>query len=133
MVVERYTHERAMQIEADMRARGMAPVHGQQRRIDILRAAGLPLVCKPRAVAGGFENNVYTWVEAAMILKHPALCWHEREAILKRGGGREPWTIARRRAYWASCVTALALGAQGVGEDHCARGTGTHGFGMEDT
>ena len=123
MVVERYTHERAVQIEAQMIARGMAPVQGLQRRLDILAAAGLPRVRGPRPLENGdVEMNVYTWAEAADILRHHNLCWHEREALLKYGSGRAaPLTVDERRRYWASVLTALALGLPGCDKNGCYR------------
>lgn len=112
MTVERYTRESALQFEAKMAERGFAPVQGQQRRLDILRAAGLPCINGPRPISsGGVEMNIYTFSEAAMILRHPLLCWHERAAILKRGGGRSaPRPMDERRMYWAGVLVALALG-----------------------
>ena len=119
MTVERHTHERALQFEAQMAERGFAPVQGQQRRLDILRAAGLPCINGPRPLpGGGVEMNIYTFSEAAMILRHPLLCWHERAAILKRGEygegvtrvGDVLRTMADRRMYWAGVLVALALG-----------------------
>lgn len=126
MVVERYTHERAVQIEAQYLARGMAPVQGNLRRREIMRATGLPWIRGPRPLANGtIEINMYTWAEAATILRHPSLCWHERERMLKRGADRKaPWTIERRRAYWAACLTALALASARDGEAWCAHGIG---------
>lgn len=113
MVVERHTYERALQIEAQMAERGLAPIQGQQRRIDILKSAGLPVIPGPRHIrSGGVEYNVYTFAEAAMILLHPNLCWHMREAILKLGADRKaPWTLEQRRARWAAVLVALALGS----------------------
>jgi hypothetical protein len=115
MIVERYTYERACQIEAAYAARGMKPVQGQQRRLDILKGAGLPRVYGPRALHGRKEaenNNVYTWTEAADILMHPALDWFYRERICKYGADRSaPKIIEERRAYWRSVLVALALGA----------------------
>jgi hypothetical protein len=87
MVVERYTYERALEIQTKFEARGFTFVQAQQRRLDILAAAGLPRIPGPRALPGpggvdGVEyGNVYTFEEAATILRHPSLCWHEREAI----------------------------------------------------
>jgi hypothetical protein len=121
MAVERYTYERACQIEAAYAARGMKPIQGQQRRLDVLAAAGLPRVRGPRpvrrsAITGAFaglvEINVYTWAEAADIIRHPQLPDHVRERLCKYGADRrESKTIEERRAYWRSVLVALALGA----------------------
>lgn len=111
MVVERDTYERAVQIEAQMAERGLASVQGSTRRFGILRAAGLPIILGPRPVRPDVvENNIYTFIEAALVLRHPDLCWHMREAILKRGADRKaPWKMEARRATWAAVLTALAL------------------------
>jgi hypothetical protein len=125
MVVERYTYERALEIQTKLEARGFTFVQQQQRRLDILKAAGLPRISGPRALLNGSVEmgNVYTFEEAATILRHPYLCWHEREAILKRGADRKaPWTMEARRSYWSACISALALGVQGTSEHQCMSG-----------
>jgi hypothetical protein len=128
MVVERYTYERALEIQTKFEARGFTFVQQQQRRLDILKAAGLPRISGPRALSNGSVEmgNVYTFEEAATILRHPYLCWHEREAILKRGAnvrvGDELWTMEARRSYWSACISALALGARGTSEHQCSTG-----------
>lgn len=126
MVVERYTYERACQIEREMAARGMGPaVQGQKRRLAILRNCGLPRVHGPRPLhpgrptfmggIGGADvepKNVYTWSEVAAILTYPTLDWPERERFCRYGSDRaHPLPIEERRAYWRSVLVALALGA----------------------
>jgi len=118
MAVERYTYEHARQIEAAYAARGMKPMQGLQRRLDVLTAAGLPRVRGPRPFVGRlsgmarFEMNVYTWAEVVDILRHPQLPDHVREHFCKYGADRRaPKTVEERRAYWRSVLAALALGA----------------------
>lgn len=135
MVVERHTHERAVQIEAQYRERGFASVQGQQRRLDILKAAGLPRINGPRPLPRReVEYNIYTFSEAAMILRHPLLCWHERAAILCRGNSRlAPQPMDERRKYWASVLVALALGYEDLRtrEHVCHDGTWVSQSGLE--
>lgn len=113
MLVERHTYESAKCFEEKMRERGMLPMQGNRLRLEMLRSLKFPMIRGPRPIGdlikGVENNNVYTWFQVAILLRHPLLCWHEREDVLKRHADRP---LEERHEYWDSVLTALALGDQ---------------------